>query len=100
VIISDIVRKKLAGVAPKDPRAGRAPTDALHRRGVAREHDPGRISDAGAEVVDRERDRFEPLDEARPAAHIVPRTDRTSARSLATWARCSISGSGGAAIAA
>ena len=54
-----------------------APADVVHRRALAREADPDRISDADAEVVDRERDRFEPLDEAPAAAHFVLRTDRS-----------------------
>jgi uncharacterized protein len=60
-----------------------APADVLHRRALAREADPARVSDAGAEVVDRERDRFEPLDEAPAAAHLVLRTDRALGAILA-----------------
>ncbi|MGZ6627900.1 MAG: hypothetical protein ACXVE8_20155, partial [Solirubrobacteraceae bacterium] len=53
-----------------------APADVLRCRARARAQDPGRISDAGTEVVERERDRFEPIDEAPARAHLAVRTDR------------------------
>ena len=53
-----------------------APADVLRHRGAARELDPRRISDAGAGVVERERDRFDPLDETSAGRHLLLRTDR------------------------
>jgi uncharacterized protein len=53
-----------------------APVAQLRRRAADRDADPGRISDATADVVEREQESFEPLDEADAARHVVVRTDR------------------------
>lgn len=53
-----------------------APADVLVERALARELDPDRVSDATAEIVMRERDAWEPLDEVASVDHIVLRTDR------------------------
>ena len=53
-----------------------APADVLVERARAREHDPDRVSDADVEIVVRERDSWEPLDELAPVDHIALRTDR------------------------
>lgn len=53
-----------------------SPAQVLALRALAREDDPGRISDAGADVVEHELGRFEPLDEVDPAHHFILRTDR------------------------
>jgi uncharacterized protein len=53
-----------------------APTSVLERRARAREAQPERISDATAEVVRGEADRWEPLEEVDGQAHVTLRTDR------------------------
>jgi predicted kinase len=53
-----------------------APGSELRRRAGDRDADPGRISDADAGIVARERDSFEPLEEADPGRHLILRTDR------------------------
>ncbi|MGZ4312836.1 MAG: bifunctional aminoglycoside phosphotransferase/ATP-binding protein [Solirubrobacteraceae bacterium] len=60
-----------------------APGDVLRRRAAGREEDPDRISDAGAQVVERERHRFEALDEATADRHVIIRTDRDAAAAIA-----------------
>jgi predicted kinase len=61
----------------------RAPAAVLQQRARAREHDPGRISDAGPEVAERLRLEFEPLeDDVTPDRHFVVRTDRSDAEVL------------------
>lgn len=53
-----------------------APARVLAQRAAARDQDPDRLSDASADIVARERDAFEPLDEVSAAAHLTLRTDR------------------------
>lgn len=57
-----------------------APADVLARRARAREHDPDRVSDATLEIVMRERETWEPLDELAPTERVTLRTDRPLAR--------------------
>jgi uncharacterized protein len=54
----------------------RAPADVLAERARARDRDRDRVSDATLEVVMRERDSWEALDEVAPVDHIALRTDR------------------------
>ena len=54
----------------------RAPGPVLARRASYREHDRGRVSDAGLAVVLREQSGWEPLDEVPASAHLALRTDR------------------------
>jgi hypothetical protein len=58
----------------------RAPAAVVAERARARELEPGRTSDATAEIATRQRDEFEPLDEVEAGRHLVLRTDR------GTWA--------------
>ena len=53
-----------------------APAEVLAGRARARQDDPTRVSDADLEVVVRERDSWESLDEVDPVDHIALRTDR------------------------
>jgi hypothetical protein len=53
-----------------------APADVLRRRAAARDADPSEISDATLEIVERERERFDPLSEVAASRHLVLRTDR------------------------
>ncbi len=53
-----------------------APAAVLAQRAGARDRDLHSVSDATAEVVERERDTFEPLDEIGACAHLLTRTDR------------------------
>lgn len=53
----------------------RAPSSVLAARAAGRRHEQGQISDAGPEVVMRERSSWEPLDEPSTAAHVRVRTD-------------------------
>lgn len=57
----------------------RAPREVLLKRSDARERDPGRVSDATEEMVDRQLAEWEPLDELPAAAHVSLRTDRDTA---------------------
>ncbi|MEO6859517.1 MAG: AAA family ATPase [Solirubrobacteraceae bacterium] len=52
------------------------PADVLIERGRARERDPDRVSDATLEIVMREHDSWEPLDELTSLHHVPLRTDR------------------------
>jgi uncharacterized protein len=52
------------------------PTPVLLSRGLRREQQRHRTSDAGLAVVVRERERWEPLDEVSPGLHLPLRTDR------------------------
>jgi aminoglycoside phosphotransferase family enzyme/predicted kinase len=54
----------------------RAPRAVLADRAVRREHDPRRVSDADVEIVLREEQAWEPLDEVPATAHLTVRTDR------------------------
>jgi uncharacterized protein len=54
----------------------RAPAEVLLERARAREEDPDRVSDASVEIVARERDSWEPLDELASSQHLTLRTDR------------------------
>lgn len=53
-----------------------APADVLRRRAAKRDADPSEVSDATLEVVERERQRFEPPDEVATSRHLLVRTDR------------------------
>lgn len=59
------------------------PLHALAARADARRHGEHDASDAGPEVVLRERRAWEPLDEIEAAAHLVLRTDRAAGETLA-----------------
>jgi aminoglycoside phosphotransferase family enzyme/predicted kinase len=66
----------------------RAPDAEVRRRARARETDPARESDATAELAERLRARFAPLDEVPAARHLVLRTDRETEEAvldLTTW---------------
>lgn len=52
------------------------PAAVLAARAAARDQDPMRVSDATAEIVERERSAWAPLDEVPAEAHIQLRTDR------------------------
>ena len=60
-----------------------APAEVLHRRALAREQDATRTSDAGIDVVRHELGRFEALDEADAAHHLILRTDRGAEAAIA-----------------
>jgi aminoglycoside phosphotransferase family enzyme/predicted kinase len=60
-----------------------APAEVLARRAVARDRDPHPVSDATYEVVVRERDSWEPLDEVPAEAHLLIRSDRPVERAVA-----------------
>jgi predicted kinase len=64
----------------------RAPLRVLLHRAAARERDAGRVSDATADVVRRESERWEALDEVDAEAHVVLRTDRPVEDTLADLA--------------
>lgn len=53
-----------------------APAHVVAERARARELDPGRVSDATAEIAAREGRRWEPLDEIDPGSRVALRTDR------------------------
>lgn len=59
------------------------PEAVLLARGRRREHERNRISDADLAIVQRERGRWEPLDEVSPGAHLPLRTDRPTEDILA-----------------
>jgi predicted kinase len=54
----------------------RAPDIVLRARALKRLHEPGRTSDATFEVVEKQLNGFEPLDEVPPEKHVVVQTDR------------------------
>lgn len=54
----------------------RAPRDTLRQRARDRESDPARVSDATADLVDRQLDDWDSLDEIDPALHATVRADR------------------------
>jgi predicted kinase len=54
----------------------RAPAGVLAARAQRRARDPARVSDADADVVERQRGEFESLDEVDPAGHLTVRGDR------------------------
>jgi predicted kinase len=66
----------LAAAAPLVFIECQAPAAILAERAARREHDPGRVSDADADVVLRELGAWEPLDEVPAGAHFALRTDR------------------------
>ena len=72
----DAFRAGFAAAAPMLFMQCVAPAEVLRLRACAREREPDRTSDAGLEVVERERHRFEALDEIPAAAHLLVRTDR------------------------
>jgi aminoglycoside phosphotransferase family enzyme/predicted kinase len=53
-----------------------APAAVLAQRAAQRQRDPERISDATPEIVERESERWQPLDEVPAASHLILRTDR------------------------
>ena len=65
----------LAGAEPVFVEC-RAPAAVLAERAAARERDPSRVSDAGADLAERQRLEFEPLDDVPAARHLALRTDR------------------------
>ena len=56
--------------------------DVLRRRAGERERDPHRVSDASLEVVLREAQRWEALDEVPAERHLLVRSDRPVGRIL------------------
>jgi uncharacterized protein len=66
----------LGGAAPVVFVECVAPLAVLLRRSVDRLRDAHRISDATPEIVARERERWDELDEVHPEAHVTLRTDR------------------------
>ena len=66
----------LAGAAPVLFVECLAPVAVLVDRALRRRRDPGRISDADLDVVLREREQWEPLEEVHAFAHLPLRTDR------------------------
>jgi uncharacterized protein len=54
----------------------RAPAALLAERARRRARDPARVSDATAEIAERQLAEFEPLDEVPPSEHLIVRTDR------------------------
>jgi uncharacterized protein len=70
----------LGGTAPIVFIECRAPAAVLARRAAPREHDRHGISDAGLDIVLRERSSWEPLDEVTPSAQLTLRTDRPTAQ--------------------
>lgn len=52
------------------------PVAVLSERAAARDRDPARVSDATAEIVERERSAWGPLDEVPAGAHLQLRADR------------------------
>ena len=59
-----------------------APVATLHERSRRRAASTGSVSDAGAEVAERLRREFEPLDEVEAGSHLVTRTDLPAARAV------------------
>lgn len=68
--------RSFAGSAPTIFVECTAPTEVLARRAAARDRAGGQVSDATAEVVERERRRWEPLREIAPDMHLLLDTDR------------------------
>jgi aminoglycoside phosphotransferase family enzyme/predicted kinase len=64
----------------------RAPDAVLEARAIARDGDPGRVSDAGPDIVRRQRLDAEPLDEIEARDHVLLRSDRPVAEILAELA--------------
>lgn len=60
-----------------------APRAVLTQRARCRDDDPARVSDADVEVVARQLESWEPLDEVRASDHVVLRTDRAVDRVIA-----------------
>ena len=58
------------------------PVDVLRRRAAERDRDPHRVSDASLEVVLREAQRWEALDEVPAERHLLVRSDRPVGRIL------------------
>jgi predicted kinase len=54
----------------------RAPAAVVAERARGREGEPGRVSDATAEIAARQAAEFEPLDEVEADRHVLVRTDR------------------------
>jgi predicted kinase len=54
----------------------RAPAGTLAERARRRERDPARVSDATAEIAERQLAEFEPRDEVPPSEHLIVRSDR------------------------
>jgi aminoglycoside phosphotransferase family enzyme/predicted kinase len=59
------------------------PAAVLAHRATDRDHNRDQVSDATAEIVRRERDRFEPLDEIDGDDHLLVRTDRPASAVIA-----------------
>ena len=71
-------RRSFADAAPLVFVQCLAPAPILAERAAARDRDPARVSDATREVVLREREAWEPLDEVDADRHLLLRTDRAA----------------------
>jgi hypothetical protein len=72
----DAFRRSPAGALPTVFVECIVPAEVLSARAAARDREPARISDATADIVERERRAWEPLDEVPADAHVVLRADR------------------------
>jgi aminoglycoside phosphotransferase family enzyme/predicted kinase len=79
----DAFAQAFAGAAPLLFVECQAPAEVLARRAGRRDRERGHVSDASADVVARERQAWEPLEEVPAEAHLVIRADRPVERQLA-----------------
>ncbi len=79
----DAFMRTFADAAPLRYIECRAPDEVLRHRALAREHDPGRVSDATVDVVMRERTSWQPLDEVPERQRTAVRTDQPLDRIVA-----------------
>ncbi len=79
----DAFRQSPAGPVPTVFVECVVPAEVLAARAASRDRDPGRVSDASAEIVERERHAWAPLDEVPANAHVTLRTDRPVAAAVA-----------------
>jgi aminoglycoside phosphotransferase family enzyme/predicted kinase len=76
-------RARLAADLPVLVVECQAPAAVLEERARARARDPGSVSDAGEDVVRRQRRDADPLDELPPDRHLRLRTDRAVEQTVA-----------------
>ncbi len=72
----DVFARSAAGAVPTTFVECVVPVEVLAARAADRDRDRGRVSDATAEIVERERRAWARLDEVPADAHVVVRTDR------------------------
>ena len=72
----DAFRQSAAGALPTVFVECVVPAEVLAARAAARDRDPARVSDATADIVERERRAWARLDEVPADAHVALRTDR------------------------